>query len=96
MNRAQLLIEGPPARNPYCEGCSLFEVSRGQHCPYFGDLYQETDGPNVGLHCRPPECLANERRVLLGVEASSRSFQRWVASPIRDVMKQTLEKANRP
>ena len=95
MTRAFLLIEGPPARKKHCEGCPLFEASRGEHCPYFGDIYNETEGPDQGLHCRPPECLENERRVFLGVRSSSRSFRRWVESPLRDVMRETLEKANR-
>ena len=95
--RAVLLIDGPPAKAKYCEGCPLFEVTdRDQHCPYFGDVYQETEEPNRGCHCRPPECHENESRVFLGVRASSRSFQRWVASPTRDAMEQTRVCGRKP
>lgn len=89
MRRANILFEGPPSGSKYCEGCDLWDTTcaDGDHCPIFGDVYQETEEPNRGLRCRPDECLGNERTVRAGIVTADVRFQHWVASPVRDKIK---------
>jgi hypothetical protein len=84
--RANILFEGPPAGSKYCEGCALWEeTSKANHCPVFGDVYEEDEGEATrGLHCRPAECQGNEHIVRNGISSSTNYFRRWVASPFRD------------
>jgi hypothetical protein len=85
--RANILFEGPPDGSKYCEGCQLWEETRKEnHCPIFGDVYEETEGETTrGLHCRPDECSGNEDLVRRGIATAAPGFQKWVRSPYRDV-----------